>query len=275
MIGNKTYSVVICTWIDGIQAAKSMSTCEADKEPWLQLFQTHLTICSVKKPRGPDVDPGDPRLNVPNKGKLQRFIGKIDERIQKLQDLYHVMSAKERPPVTLNEIEDLGQEALGCLQAVQKLYLPGKECFEDRLCVLDPNLSNYLVQTTSSNWCIIDLEYGGWCDVAVLVAQLNVHHWNDWGYASPGSFPWSMTHRMWVRNWFAQQLQDEDLPKRAEAWEAYLAAQFCMGKLRQMFEHKLSDGSVVERPRKVPLDRCFRDFWSMTKLPPLTSRSWS
>ena len=70
----------MCTWIDGTQAAKSM--CEADKEPWLQLFQAHLTICSVKKPQGPDVDPGDPRLNVPNKGKLQRCIGKIDEHIQ-------------------------------------------------------------------------------------------------------------------------------------------------------------------------------------------------
>ena len=81
-----------------------------------------------------------------------------------------------------------------------------------------------------------------------------------------------MAHRIWVRNWFAQQLQDEDLPKRAEAWEAYLSANFCMRKLKGMFEEKLKGDGVIVRPRKVPLDRRFRDFWSMTKLPPLTSR---
>ena len=69
-----------------------------------------------------------------------------------------------------------------------------------------------------------------------------------------------MAHRIWVRNWFTQQLQDEDLSKRAEAWEAYLSANFCLRKLKGMFEEKLKGDGVIVRPLNVPLDRRFRDF---------------
>jgi len=109
------------------------------------------------------------------------------------------------------------------------------------------------------HWCVVDLEYGGWCDPAVVVADINVHmSWNDWGYAARNAFPWSDAHRRWAREFFAAQLAAEvagaggtppaaaaaaavaadvaQLPARAEAWEAFLVANFALTKLRQALE---------------------------------------